>query len=67
MGDLINLDEYREQKELEQQEHEWTDEQLSRLLLDILYLDLMGADPIDISDAVMEKIKNEAKEYKEED
>jgi len=62
MGDVVNLDEYREQKQLEKQEHEWTDEQMAMLLLDILYLDLMGAEPIDISDAVMERIKNEAQE-----
>ena len=62
MGDVVNLDEYREQKQLEKQEHEWTDEQIAMLLLDILYLDLMGAEPIDISDAVMERVKNEAQE-----
>ena len=62
MGDVVNLDEYREQKQLEKQEHEWTDEQMAMLLLDILYLDLMGTEPVDISDAVMERIKNEAQE-----
>jgi hypothetical protein len=67
MGDLISLDEYRERKQLEKQDHEWTDEQMSNLLLDILYLDAMGVDNSDISEAVMERIKDEAQEGREED
>ena len=66
MGDLIDLDEYRERKQLEEQEHEWTDEQLSLLLLDLLFLDMMGSETFDISDSVMERIRNEAQEQDED-
>ena len=47
MGEVINLDEYRERKQLEQQEHEWTDEQLSLLLLDLLFLSPIAGLTID--------------------
>ena len=66
MGELIDLDEYREMKQLEQQEHEWTDEQLNHLLLDILFLDMMGMSNVDISDAVMERIKNETQKEEQD-
>lgn len=42
MGELVNLDEYRERRELEKEVHNWTDEQLALLLYDILYLDMMS-------------------------
>ena len=64
MGDLINLDEYRERKQEEEQAHEWTDEQLALLLFDIMYLDMLdqAGEAPDITDAVMERIRNEASE-----
>jgi len=42
MGELIDLDEYRERRALERQVHDWTDEQLALLLYDILYLDMIS-------------------------
>ena len=66
MGELIDLDEYRERKQLEGQEHEWTDEQLSLLLLDLLFLDMMGSETPDISESVMQRIRDEAQEQNED-
>ena len=66
MGELIDLDEYRERKQLEEQEHEWTDEQLSLLLLDLLFLDMMGSETPDISESVMQRIRDEAQEQDED-
>ena len=42
MGELIDLDEYRERRSLEKEVHNWTDEQIALLLLDILYLDMVS-------------------------
>ncbi len=42
MGELIDLDEYRERRALEKEVHNWTDEQIALLLLDILYLDMVS-------------------------
>lgn len=42
MGELIDLDEYRERRALEKEVHNWTDEQVALLLYDILYLDMIS-------------------------